>query len=54
MSERNFFQRISARIVREPRVVNDFASTDLDALMQIAASGMDKVRTQRGFLGCGQ
>jgi hypothetical protein len=54
MSERNFFQRISARIVLAPRVVNDFASTDVDAVVHIAASERDTVRTQRGFLGCGQ
>jgi hypothetical protein len=29
--------------------VNDRASTDVDAVMQIAAPGCDKVRTQRGF-----
>src|SRR5882724_2881938 len=50
MSERNFFHRSSAQTVREPRVVNDLASTDVDAVMQIAAPGCDKVRTQRGFL----
>jgi hypothetical protein len=50
MSERNFFHRPPAQTVREPRVVNDFASTDVDAVMQIAAPGCDKVRTQRGFL----
>jgi hypothetical protein len=49
MSERNFFHRSSAQTVREPRVVNDLASTDVDAVMQIAAPGCDKVRTQRGF-----
>jgi len=50
MSERNFFHRSSAQTVREPRVVNDLASTDVDAVMQIAAPRCDKVRTQRGFL----
>jgi hypothetical protein len=50
MSERNFFHRSSAQTVHEPRVVNDLASTDVDAVMQIAAPGCDKVRTQRGFL----
>jgi hypothetical protein len=30
--------------------VNDLASTDVDAVMQIAAPGCDEVRTQRGFL----
>jgi hypothetical protein len=30
--------------------VNDRASTNIDAVMQIAAPGRDKVRTQRGFL----
>jgi len=49
MSERNFFHRSSAHTVREPRVVNDLASTDVDAVMQIAAPRCDKVRTQRGF-----
>jgi hypothetical protein len=49
MSERNFFHRSSAQTVREPRVVNDLASTDVDAVMQIAAPRCDKVRTQRGF-----
>ena len=49
MSERNFFHRSSAQTVREPRVVNDLASTDVDAVMQIAAPRYDKVRTQRGF-----
>jgi hypothetical protein len=50
ISERNFFHRSSAQTVREPRVVNDLASTDVDAVMQIAAPRCDKVRTQRGFL----
>ena len=50
MRERNFFHRSSAQTVREPRVVNDLASTDVDAVMQIAAPRCDKVRTQRGFL----
>jgi len=50
MSERNFFHRSSAQTVREPRVVNDLAGTDVDAVMQIAAPRCDKVRTQRGFL----
>jgi len=50
MSERNFFHRSSAQTVREPRVVNDLASTDVDAVMQIAAPRCDKVRTQRGFM----
>jgi hypothetical protein len=50
MRERNFFHRPSAQTVREPRVVNDLASTDVDAVMQIAAPGSNKVRTQRGFL----
>jgi hypothetical protein len=49
-SERNFFHRSSAQTVREPRVVNDRASTDVDAVMQIATPRCDKVRTQRGFL----
>ena len=50
MSERNFFHRSSAQTVREPRVVNDLASTDVDAVMQIASPRCDKVRAQRGFL----
>jgi hypothetical protein len=50
MKERNFFHRSSAQTVREPRVVNDRASTDVDAVMQITAPRCDKVRTQRGFL----
>jgi hypothetical protein len=29
--------------------MNDLASTDVDAVMQIAAPRCDKVRTQRGF-----
>ena len=49
-SERNFFHRSSAQTVREPRVVNDLAGTDVDAVMQIAAPRCDKVRTQRRFL----
>jgi hypothetical protein len=50
MSERNFFHRSSAQTVRESRVVNDLAGTDVDAVMQIAAPRCDKVRTQRGFV----
>jgi hypothetical protein len=50
MSERNLFHRFSAQTVRAPRVVNDLASTDVDAVMQIASPRCDKVRTQRGFL----
>jgi hypothetical protein len=50
MSERNFFHRSSAQAVCEARVVNDLASTDVDAVMQIAAPRCDKVRAQRGFL----
>jgi hypothetical protein len=51
MSERNFFHRSSTQTMREPRVVHDLASTDVDAVMQIAAPRCDKVRAQRGFLG---
>jgi hypothetical protein len=29
--------------------MNDLASTDVDAVMQIAAPRCDKLRTQRGF-----
>jgi hypothetical protein len=50
MSARNFFHRSSAQTVREPRVVSDLASTEVDAVMQIAAPNCDRVRTQRGFL----
>jgi hypothetical protein len=50
MSERNFFHRSSAQTVREPRIVNDLASTDVDAVMQITTPRRDKVRTQRGLL----
>ena len=50
MSERNFFHRSSAQSMREPRVVHELASTDVDAVMQIAAPRCDKVRAQRGFL----
>jgi hypothetical protein len=50
MSERNLFHRPSAQTVREPRVVNDFASADVDVVMQTVAPGCDTVRTQRGFL----
>jgi hypothetical protein len=50
MSERKLFHRSSAQSLRESRVVNDLAGTDLDAVMQMAAPGCDKVRTQRGFL----
>jgi len=48
MSERNFFHRSSAQTVHAPRVANDLADTDVDAVMQIAAPRCDKVRTQRG------
>jgi hypothetical protein len=41
MSERNFFHRSSAQTVREPRVMNDFASPDVDAVMQIGAPRCD-------------
>jgi len=50
MSERNFFHRPSAQTVHEPRVMNDLASTDVDAAMQIAVLGRDKMRAQRGLL----
>ena len=49
MSERNFFHRSSAQTVREPRIVNDLASANVDAVMQIAAPGCDEVRAQRRF-----
>jgi len=49
ISERNFFHRSSAQTVGESRVVNDLASSDVDAMMQITAPRRDKVRTQRGF-----
>jgi hypothetical protein len=54
MSERNFFHRSPAHTVREPGVVNDLASTDVDAVTQMAAPRCDKVRTQRGLLGFDQ
>jgi hypothetical protein len=43
MSERNIFHRSPVQTVREPRVVNDLASTDVDAVMQIAAPRRDEV-----------
>jgi hypothetical protein len=43
MSERNFFHRSSAQTMRETRVVNDRAITDVDSVMQISAAGCDKV-----------
>jgi hypothetical protein len=54
MSERNFFHWSPAQTVREPRVVNDLASTGVDAVMQTAAPRCDSVRTQRGLLGSDQ
>jgi hypothetical protein len=50
MSERNFFHWSPAQTMREPRVVNDLASTDVDAVMQITNPRRDKVRTQGGLL----
>jgi len=50
MSERNFFHRTSVQTIVNPRVVDDLASSDIDAVMQIAAPRCDKVRTQRRFL----
>jgi hypothetical protein len=43
MRERNFFHRSSTQTVREPRVVNDLATADVDSVMQIAATRCDKV-----------
>ena len=54
MRERNFFHRSSTQTVREPRVVNDLATADVDSVMQIAATRCDKVRAQRRFLVTGQ
>jgi hypothetical protein len=50
MSERNLFHRFSAQTARASWVMHDLASTDVDAVMQIAAPRCDKVRAQRGFL----
>jgi hypothetical protein len=50
MCERNFFHRSPAQAVREARVVNDLASADVDAVMQISAPRCDKVRAQRRLL----
>jgi hypothetical protein len=54
MRERNFFHRSSTQTMREPRVVNDLATADVDSVMQIAATKCDKVRAQRRLLVTGQ
>jgi hypothetical protein len=54
MSERNFLHRPSAQTARASRVMNDLASTDVDAVMQDAASPIVKVPIQRGFSVLGQ
>jgi hypothetical protein len=36
--------------MREARVVNDLAMTDVDSVVQVATSRRDEVRTQRRFL----
>jgi hypothetical protein len=40
--------------MREPGVVNDLATADVDSVMQIAATRCDEVRAQRRFLVTGQ
>jgi hypothetical protein len=50
MSERKCFHRPSAQTLCESRVINDLATADVDAVMEIATAGHNKVRTQRRFL----
>ena len=40
--------------MREPGVVNDLATADVDSVMQIAATRCDEMRAQRRFLVTGQ
>ena len=49
-SQRNFFHRPSAQTLRESRVVNNLAIAYVYSVMQISATGCDKVRTQRWLL----
>jgi hypothetical protein len=54
MRERNLFHRSPTQTMREPGVVNDLATADVDSMMQIAATRCDEVRAQRRFLVTGQ
>ena len=54
MRQRNLFHRSPTQTMREPGVVNDFATADVDSVMQIAATRCDEVRAQRRFLVTGQ
>ena len=54
MRERNLFHRSPTQTMREPGVVNDFATADVDSVMQIAVTRCDKVRAQRRLLVTGQ
>ena len=54
MRERNLFHRSPTQSMREPGVVNDLATADVDSVMQIAATRCDEVRAQRRFLVTGQ
>ena len=40
--------------MREPGVVNDLATADVDSVMQIGTARCDEVRAQRRFLVIGQ
>ena len=54
MRQRNLFHRPSPQSMREPGVVNDLATADVDSVMQIAATRCDEVGAQRRFLVTGQ
>jgi hypothetical protein len=49
-SQRNFFHRPSAQTMRESRIMNDLAIAYIYSVMQVSATGRDKMRTQRGIL----
>ena len=42
-SDRNFLHRSSTDTVREARVTNDLATSDVEPVMQIAAARRDEV-----------
>ena len=49
-NQSNLLHRPSAQTLRESRIVNNLAIACIYPVMQIAATGRDEMRTQRGLL----
>jgi hypothetical protein len=50
--KRYFFHRLAVKGTFEPRVMNDFAISNVNAVVQVASTRRDDVGSHRGRLTC--